>query len=268
MSDHSKTFRRLHAGPDVLRLVNCWDAGSARVLDSLGAPAIATTSAGLCWSSGYPDGDALPLEVLVASVRAIARVIRVPLSVDIEGGYSGDPARVAELVVALADVGAVGINLEDGADSPDLLVAKIERVKQRTAQAGVDVFVNARVDVYLRGLVPEPARVAESIARGRRYASAGADGLFVPKVVAAEEIRAITSSVALPLNVLSWAGMAPIAELPALGVRRISSGSTLAQVAYGHAATAATAFLREGRTDLLTQGVLSYAELNPLFARA
>src|SRR4051812_20595100 len=115
MTDHAKTFRQLHSGPGLLLLANCWDAGSGRVLESLGAPALATTSAGVAWSNGYPDGDALPVAQLVASVRAITRVIRVPLTVDIEAGYSSDPAAVADTVAALMDVGAVGINLEDGA---------------------------------------------------------------------------------------------------------------------------------------------------------
>src|SRR5712691_11715978 len=102
-----QVFRRLHEG-DLLILPNAWDAGSARLIESRGAKAIATTSAGLAWSRGYPDGDALPIEQLLSAVRAIARVIRVPLTVDIEGGYSNDPAAVARLVAEILDVGAVG----------------------------------------------------------------------------------------------------------------------------------------------------------------
>jgi len=267
VTEKARTFRQLHKGPGLLLLANCWDAGSARVLENLGAPALATTSAGLSWSNGYPDGDALPTDRLVASVRAIVRAIKVPLTVDIESGYSGDPAAVAETVAALMDAGAVGINLEDGSGPPELLAAKIERVKQRAAQAGVDLFVNARTDVYLRGLVPEPARVEESLARARRYRGAGADGIFVPKVVDAGEIKAIASSIDLPLNVLAWPKLPPASELPALGVRRLSSGSALAQLAFGRTAAAATAFLREGRTDLLTEGAIPFAEINPLFSR-
>src|SRR5580658_8979727 len=108
-------FRTLHAGPGLLMLPNAWDAGSARLIESLGAKAIATTSAGLAWSRGYPDGNALPIEQLIAATRDIARVIRVPLTIDVEAGYSADPRAVAELVVRILDIGAVGINIEDGA---------------------------------------------------------------------------------------------------------------------------------------------------------
>src|SRR6185436_17346370 len=121
----SKTFRALHNGNELLLLPNAWDPGSARLIESLGAKAIATTSAGLAWSRGYPDGDALPIEQLIQTVRDISRVIRVPLTIDIEGGYSVDPAVVARVVSGIIEAGAVGINIEDGAGSPEVLCEKI-----------------------------------------------------------------------------------------------------------------------------------------------
>jgi 2-methylisocitrate lyase-like PEP mutase family enzyme len=144
------TFRILHRRPNLLILPNAWDAGSARLIESLGATAIATTSAGVAWSRGYPDGDALPIEQLLATAREIARVIRVPLTIDIEGGYSGDPAVVAQVVAGVIDAGAAGINIEDGAVLPDLLCAKIEAARQAASRTGVDLFINTRTDVYLR----------------------------------------------------------------------------------------------------------------------
>jgi len=261
----AQTFRDLHAGPDLLVLLNCWDAGSARLIASLGARALATTSAGVAWSCGYADGNALPVDRLIAAVRAIARVATVPLSVDVEGGYADDPAVVAATVATLIDAGAVGINLEDGAGSPDLLAAKIERIKQTAARAGADLFVNARTDVYLRELVPAPARVGETLARARRYRDAGADGLFVPKVIARDEIRAIAAGAELPLNVLTSPGLPAAAELPALGARRLSAGSGLAQRAYGAAAAAATELLRTGRSEPLVEGAIGYPTMNALF---
>jgi 2-methylisocitrate lyase-like PEP mutase family enzyme len=267
MNAHAETFRRLHAGPEVLALVNCWDAGSARLLESLGAPAIATTSAGLAWANGHPDGDALPVDLLISAVRAITRVIHVPLSVDVEGGYSDVPAVVGETIARVVDAGAVGINLEDGGGTPALLASKIEQVKTAARRAGVDLFVNARTDVYLRGLVPEEARSKETLARARIYRDAGADGLFVPKVVDAASIRAIAAECGLPLNVLAGPSVPPATELRALGVRRVSTGSALASIAYGRAATAAETFLREGRSEPLTDGAIPYAKINALFAR-
>src|SRR5687767_8449868 len=175
--DTARQFHDLHAR-GVLLLPNAWDAGSARLMESLGAKAVATTSAGVAWSHGYPDGDLLPVRRLVATIADIVRVIRVPLTVDVEGGYSDDPAAVAETVAGLIDVGAVGINLEDGGGDPELLCAKIEHIKRASARLGVALFVNTRTDMYLRGLAPPERRVEETLARAARYRAAGADGLF------------------------------------------------------------------------------------------
>jgi 2-methylisocitrate lyase-like PEP mutase family enzyme len=141
-------------------------------------------------------------------------------------------------------------------------------VKSAARRAGVDLFVNARTDVYLRGLGAEEARVKETLSRARLYRDAGADGLFVPKVVDSAAIRAIASECGLPLNVLAWPALPSAPELRALGVRRLSSGSALSLVAYGRAATAAEAFLREGRSEALTDGSMTYAKMNALFSRA
>src|SRR5204862_3302725 len=120
----------------------------------------------------------------------IVRAVRVPLSVDIEGGYSSEPQDVGDVVRAVLDAGGVGVNLEDGTGAPDLLCAKIEHAKRAGERVGVDVFVNARTDIYLRGLAPAERRIEETLARAARYRAAGADGLFVPGVVAPDDIRA------------------------------------------------------------------------------
>ncbi len=250
-------FRRLHHS-GLLLLPNAWDAGSARLLESLGAPAIATSSAAVAWSHGYPDGDRLPGALLAATASAIARIVRVPLSVDIESGYSDDPAEVGEAVALVVDAGAVGINLEDGTASPDLLCAKIEAAKRSAARHGVDLFVNARTDVYLRALVPADRRVSETLTRAERYRAAGADGLFAPGVSNAAEIRAIASGQKLPLNVLVWAGLPPAEELASLGVRRLSAGSSICQVVYGQIASLATGFLATGASAPLMERSLNY----------
>jgi 2-methylisocitrate lyase-like PEP mutase family enzyme len=264
--DTAETFHRLHDGPDLLRLANCWDAGSARVIENLGARAVATTSAGVAWSNGYPDGNALPVDRLLASVRAIARVLRVPLSVDIEGGYSDEPETVGMTVAALLEAGAVGINIEDGRRPPELLAAKIERAKRAAQGVGVNLFVNARTDVYLHGLVPESLRIEETLARAKQYRDAGADGLFVPKVVESSDIRTIATRAGLPLNVLAWPGLPSASELTALGVRRLSAGSSIAQFALGRAAAAAAAFLGDGSRPPADGGP-SFAELNALLSQ-
>ncbi len=265
-ADTAATFHRLHHGAQPLVLANAWDAGSARLFESLGAPAIATSSAAVAWSQGYPDGDALPLDRLVAVVGSIARVVRVPLTVDAESGYGADAAAGGAAVARLIDAGAVGINIEDGSGAPDLLCARIERAKQAGVGAGIDLFVNARTDVYLRGLVPEAGRAGETIARAARYRGAGADGVFVPGLIAAAEIRKVAAAVGLPLNLLAWRGLPPVAELARLGVRRLSAGSAIAESVWGHAGALARAFLQEGRSDPLSEGAADYGEMNALFA--
>ena len=259
-------FRRLHED-GLLILANVWDAGSARLVESLGAKALATTSAAVAWAHGYADGDLLPPRLLAATVAEIVRVVSVPLSVDAEGGYSGDPAAVEEVIAALLDAGAVGINIEDGSGTPDLLAAKIEHAKRAAARAGVDLFVNARTDVYLRGLVPADERVAETLARAERYRAAGADGIFVPGILKPDEIREVASGAGLPLNVLAWPGLPHAAELEALGARRLSAGSGIAQAVFGRVSALAAEFLSTGASEPLGDGAMHYPEINALMAR-
>lgn len=154
----AEEFHRLHVPGKPLLLANAWDAGSARLIESCGAAAIATTSAGLAWAHGYPDGDQLPPGLLSAAVAEIARVVSVPLSVDAEGGYSDDPKAVGEIVRAIVDAGGIGINIGDGLASPDLLVAKIAAARTAADTAGVNLFINARTDVYRVGWFTEIGR--------------------------------------------------------------------------------------------------------------
>ncbi len=254
-------FRQLHQGPELLKIANVWDAGSAVLVQSLGVPALATTSAGLAWALGYADGNHLPIEEHAAALRRIARVARVPLSADSEAGYSDDPATAAANVMRLVEAGAVGINIEDGAGLPALLCRKIEAIKAAAAQAGVDLFVNARCDVWLRNLAPGRA-VEEVLLRARDYAAAGADGLFAAGVTAAADIQALVGGQPLPLNVMARPALPGLAELQRLGVRRISAGSAIAEAAWGRAQRAAAGFLQQGACDDLFDGAAPYPQIN------
>jgi 2-methylisocitrate lyase-like PEP mutase family enzyme len=266
-SERAERFRALHAPGKILVLPNAWDAGSARLIESCGATAIATTSSGLAWACGYPDGDAIPPRELVAAVARIARVLTVPLSVDAEGGYASDASRVEETIAALIDAGAVGVNLEDGNGSPDLLCAKIAAARGAASKAGVPLFVNARTDVFLRGLVPTERRTGETLERARRYRDAGCDGIFVPGASDPGVIRALVAGTELPLNVMVLPKLPPVSELEALGVRRISAGAAIAQATHGLTRAAATALLAEGRYEKLFETSVPYPELNGMFAR-
>jgi 2-methylisocitrate lyase-like PEP mutase family enzyme len=259
-----KTFRQLHDS-GILMLPNAWDAGTARLIENLGAAAIATTSAGLAWSLGYADGGALPIDPLVGAVRAIARVLSVPLSVDIENGYSDDPAAVGALVAAIIDAGAVGINIEDGAASPEVTCAKIAAARTCATDSDVDLFVNLRTDVYLRNLAPPDSAVAEVIRRALLYRAAGCDGLFVPGLRKTADIRTIAEAIhPLPLSIMLVPALPPVTELAAIGVRRLSAGSAIAQAVFGHTRTLATDFLSLRIEDVVGTP-MGYAQINQLF---
>ncbi len=259
-------FRELHAPGRLLVLANAWDAGSARIIEECGAPAIATSSAALAWARGYPDGNALPPSVLATAVAEIARVLRVPLTVDAEGGYADDPAAVGDVVGAVIDAGAVGINLEDGAGTPDLLCAKIAAVKRVAARTGIDLFVNARVDVFLRKLAPAERAVETTIARAARYRDAGCDGVFVPCILDAADIRAVAAAIdPLPLNVMALPGLPAATELRALGARRLSAGAAIAAAALARVRRLATDFLRHGRSEALFEERVDVKATNALF---
>jgi len=235
------------------------------VFESLGASAIATTSAGVAWALGYQDGRLLPVNEVVAAASRMARVLKVPLSIDIEHGYSDDPKMVADNIMRLVDLGAAGVNIEDGPDKPLLLASKIEAIRSAVSKARADVFVNVRTDVFLADLVEDSKRVEESIGRGKLYAKAGADGLFVPGIVQPEDIKAVVAGVALPLNAMAWPGLADAAELGKLGVRRLSAGSGISQVLWGTAERLARDFLKGGRSEHMEEGSMSYPQLQGLF---
>lgn len=258
-------FRQLHQGPELLKIANVWDAGSAVLVQALGVPALATTSAGLAWALGYADGNHLPIAEHAAAIRRIARVARVPLSADSEAGYSDDPAVAADNVMRLVEAGAVGINLEDGAGAPDLLCRKIDAIKAAAARAGVDLFINARCDVYLRNLAPGRS-VDEVLLRARDYAAAGADGLFAAGVTLAADIEALVDGQPLPLNVMARPTLPSLAELQRLGVRRISAGSAIAEAAWGRAQRAVAGFLQHGAGADLFDGAAPYPQINGALA--
>lgn len=266
------TFRQLHTGSPLV-LPNAWDAGSARAVEAAGARAVATTSAGVSWAMGYPDGQSIPLCDAVDAVRRIARAVGVPVSADIESGYSaGTPDDVAEAVRAVVEAGAVGINLEDAPGhrgpallSPDDQATRIEAARAAAHDLGIDVFVNARTDVYL-GEVGEPAgRFDEVVRRAAAYVRAGADGLFVPGVSDAETIGRLASAVGVPLNVMVGPGSPSVAELAALGVARVSLGPSVALAALGMVQRAAREAVHEGTYEALG-GTLTFEEADGLFA--
>jgi 2-methylisocitrate lyase-like PEP mutase family enzyme len=257
-------FHALHAGPQILILPNAWDAMSAKLIEAAGAEAVATSSAAVAWSHGYADGHHLPFAHLCDTVRAIVRVVRVPVTVDSEGGYAPAPAAVAENIRRLIDLGAAGVNLEDGREEHDLHLAKVTAVRTAAEKAGVNLFVNARTDVYLKALVPAGERLAEALRRITRLRDAGASGAFVPGAPAAD-IPALVKEQPLPLNVMGWTGVPKAADLQAMGVRRLSAATNIARAAWAAANAAAKAFLDGGDSEALTARGEPGADYNALF---
>jgi 2-methylisocitrate lyase-like PEP mutase family enzyme len=201
-------------------LPNAWDVGSALAFAGAGFLAVGTTSFGIAASAGLPDGDRSSKQATIALAATLCR-LPVYITADIEDGYSDDPPEVADLVAELAAVGVAGVNLEDSrsghlVDAADV-AAKIAAVKRRNPA----MFVNARVDNLWFG---EDATVDAVLLRARAYADAGADGIFVPGLAAAEDIRSLTSGIDLPVNLLAHPTLT-VPELGELGVRRVSSGS-------------------------------------------
>jgi 2-methylisocitrate lyase-like PEP mutase family enzyme len=257
-------FAKLHAGPEILILPNAWDAGSARVTEVAGARAIATSSAAVAWANGYPDGEALPFDLLLGTVREIARMISVPLTADVEAGYADDGAAAAESVMRVRDAGAAGINIEDGTGSPDLLCAKIERIKMRL---GDDIWINARTDVYLHNLASGEAAYEETIKRARRYREAGADSIFVPMAAEDALLVRLVAAIDAPLNLLAWPGLPPAARLKEIGVRRLSAGSGVARMSQNRTFELARDFLADGRSEPLTAPLSIPGGLNAIMRR-
>lgn len=270
--DRFAAFRGLHeAASGILVLPNAWDAMSARAIEAAGARAIATTSSGVSWSLGRPDNQGLTRGEMLAAVERIARAVRIPVTADVEGGYGeGRPADAAETARGAVEAGAVGINLEDspGRDGAVLLAPEehAARIARARAGGGAGLFINARVDVYLRQAVTEERRFDETVRRARAYVAAGADGIFVPGVSDAEVIRRLAGAVGAPLNVMAGPGSPDVPALHALGVARVSVGPKLALAVMGQVQRAAAELLEPGGYSAL-EGAPSFAEVNGMFRR-
>jgi 2-methylisocitrate lyase-like PEP mutase family enzyme len=275
--DLAAAFRRLHQpGADApLVLPNAWDAMSARVVEEAGARAIATTSSGVSWALGRPDGEGLTRDEMVEAVRRIAAAVRVPVTADMEAGYGERTAAdVAETVRAVIGAGAVGINLEDGPGADGEALLAPERQAERIAAAraaadaeGVALFVNARVDVYLRQAGDPAGRFDETVRRARVYTEVGADGVFVPGVADAATIGRLAEAVRVPLNVLAGPASPGVEELRGLGVARVSVGSAVARAAMTRIREVAGELFRHGTYETLRDAI-PFAEADALFERA
>jgi 2-methylisocitrate lyase-like PEP mutase family enzyme len=264
-------FLELHRGPKILVLPNAWDSASARIFEDAGFPAIATTSAGVAFSLGYPDGQKIPRDEMLAAVRRIAEAVEVPVTADVEAGFGNTPEEVADTARAVIAAGAVGMNLEDGAEGKPDFLADVNRqseiiraVLKATADLGCPFALNARTDIFLYGIGPAETRLARAIERLNAYHSAGAPSLFAPGVKDKETIAQLTRGIAGPLNILATVGTPPIAELQQLGVARVSVGSGPMRATLGFLARMARQLHDDGVFNLMTEGALPYPDANRL----
>jgi len=271
-AEKAERFAALHDG-GVLVLPNAWDAGSAAVIAAAGAPAIATTSGGVSWSTGRPDGQAMTREQMVEEVGRIVAAVELPVSADVEGGYGPAPEDVAATVEAVVGVGAVGVNIEDsGAPGGGLFgieeqAARFKAASEAAARAGLpNLTINARTDVYLFEIGAEEDRLAEVIGRAEAYAEAGATSLFVPGLLDLEVLGEIVRSVGLPVNAMVGRGAPRVADLAKVGVRRVSLGTAVAQAAYATARRVTAEVLEDGTFSSLEDS-FDFGEINSLFHR-
>lgn len=260
---------RLHKGPHILVLPNAWDAASARIFEAAGFNAIGTTSAGVAYSLGYPDGQRIPREEMMAAIRRIAGAVSIPVTADVEAGFGQSPEEVAETVRAVLDAGAVGLNLEDASSDVALfdVAQQVERVRaacQAAAAAGIPLVINARTDVYLLRVGDPGGYFDEALRRLTAYRDAGASCLFLPGVRDANTIARMARAVAAPLNVLAGEGMPCVRDLENVGVARLSLGSGPMRAALGLMRKVAKELMETGTYGALFEGAVPYQEMNDL----
>ncbi|MEV7005782.1 isocitrate lyase/phosphoenolpyruvate mutase family protein [Streptosporangium sp. NPDC051022] len=266
----AELFQSLHGGDEPLTLVNAWDVASALLVEEAGGRAVATTSAGVAWSLGAPDGDRLNRDRALDLVARVAAAVRVPVTADIESGFASRAEGVGETVRGVIEAGAVGVNIEDTLRDGSAPLRPVEEQCDRIAAAreaaeaaGIPLYINARVDVYLRAAGDPADRLGVAAERAAAYLAAGASGVFVPGVVDPETVSALVKAIPAPLNILAGPGAPTIAELGALGVARVSVGSSVAQAAYGLVRGAARELLTSGTYTTLDQP-FGFGELNAL----
>jgi 2-methylisocitrate lyase-like PEP mutase family enzyme len=266
--EQAELFRSYHLAPPVLVLPNVWDVASAVVVAATpGARALATTSAGVAWARGYPDGEVIPRDEMLEEVRRIVDAVELPVTADLEGGY-GNPGETARLAI---EAGAVGLNLEDGIRHEVLRpveehVESVRAVVAAGEQAGVPLVVNARTDVFLVGAGSAEEQLETAIERLNAYLEAGADCGFAVGAREPEAIERLTREVRGPVSIFAGPGWPTVAELESLGVARISVATGAARAAYSLVSAIAEELFTAGTYDRLVPATDHPPNLNDLLA--
>ena len=268
--EKAEDFRALHHGKRILVLPNGWDVPSARVFEDAGFPAVATSSAGMLVSLGYPDGEVVGRDEFVSAVERIARVLSVPVSADIVAGFGKTTKEVVATVRAILKTGAVGINIEDFAHSTKKLypverqIENVKAIRKLAETSRVPLVINARTDALRFAEGDEEARVKEAIRRATAYRDAGADCVYPMGLIDATSIARFVKALDFPINVMVRKGLPPVSELQRLGVARVSFGPTASYAAMGLLKRAANEVLEKGTYENLVEGAITFDELNAL----
>jgi 2-methylisocitrate lyase-like PEP mutase family enzyme len=226
--NHYQTFYDLHHREQPLLVGNAWNAKSARIIEEAGFDAIATSSGAIADSLGYKDGENIPFAEMLFIVKRIKSVTSIPVSVDMERGYSDDLKVLTENIQKIIDIGVAGINLEDH-QGEEIFLRKLYAVNNYLQQTNQELFINARTDVFLQKLANP---LETTIIRAGLYKDAGADGLFVTGVQDVKIIKDIVSAVSLPVNVVGVSALSSVAQLAACGIKRISMAGILYSSGY------------------------------------
>jgi 2-methylisocitrate lyase-like PEP mutase family enzyme len=274
LRENAAQFRDMHLGGEMVVLPNAWDHASAALMIEAGYPVIATTSAGVAFARGYPDGERMTREAMLEICGEIARQSRVPVTADLEAGYGPAPEDVAATVRDAIDVGLVGCNIEDADPDTGALFSledAVERISAGHAAAqalGVPFVLNARADPYLKPVGDAEDNFQEAVRRCNAYLAAGATSAYVPGPGDAETVARLVEAVEGPLNILGSLAGRPglsISEYARLGVRRISIGGSLMLAAATFTRDAVVAMREEGRLDFAS-GAITNGRLNKLMA--
>jgi 2-methylisocitrate lyase-like PEP mutase family enzyme len=267
----AEAFRALHRGPRLLLMANAWDAVSARIFEAEGFAAVATTSGGVSWAIGYPDGEAAPWDEVVEQTARIARAVAVPVTADIEAGFGATPEAVSRSIADIIRAGVVGVNLEDGLPGPtpmrtvDDAVARIRAAREVARAAGVPIVINARTDLYIKNIGDEASRFDEAVARGRAYLAAGADCFYPITLRASGTIGRLVQALNAPVNINVRAGWPSVAELEALGVARVTTATQITLMALATTRQIAREIKTTGRFDAIDPAI-GHPEMQQLLA--
>ncbi len=269
-SRKAEYFRALHRGEKLLILPNAWDVPSARIFEDQGFPAVATSSAGMITSLGYPDGESIGRREFLAAVGRISGALTIPLSVDLVSGFAGNRRELSATIRAILQTGAIGINIEDFTHGTGKLIPldrqleKIETVRRTGELMGIPIVVNARTDALRFAEGYQEAKMREAIRRCVAFRDAGADCVYPMGLTDADSIGRFVGELKFPVNVMVRPGLPNVRELERLGVARLSFGPSATYAALGLLKRASSEVREDGTYTNLTEGAITFDELNRL----